>query len=324
MAARRSKPTSTRTRKGRGSPSPRDDGSSASRTGSRLAWVGSALSAVLIVGVLTAMVLGPMVLHDRASRRVRERSMLVMFSWPVAPGETRTWLAESARNDLLIRAYDALDAEPDVLSAAQLEAVARAIRATGWFKGQPLVRRSAAGVIEVSGDWRVPAVVVRKGGHEHLIAWTGELLPMRWGVGESRLRAIEGVMFDPPSDDAGRLRYGEPWPGEDVRAALELFALLRGERFWEQVRDIEVSPARGGGRVSLSIVTDRGTRIIWGHRPGAAGVERGEPPTDIKLANLRELQTRFGRIDADRSTVAINTYNVVVPPRTELTRTGTN
>ncbi len=306
------------------SPTRTHDGGHTDRRGARLSWIAGGLSCVLFLALLGALVIGPMALHDRASRRVRERSMLVNFQWPTSPGDTTTWLAESARNDLLIRAYDALDAQPDALSPNQLEAVARAIKATGWFKGQPAVQRTAAGVIHVSGDWRVPAVVVRKGEYEHLIAWTGELLPMRWRSGESRLRAIEGVMFDPPSDAARALKYGEVWAGEDIRAALELFAHLRAEPYWDQVRDIEVTPSRAG-RVTMTIITDRGTRVEWGQRPGASGVERGEPPTDVKLANLRELRSRFGRIDANRSRVAVNTYNVVVPSgETELSRSGTN
>lgn len=296
----------------------------AKRDGSRISWIAGGLSAVLFIALLVALLFGPMMLHDRASRRVRERAMLVNFQWPMAVGASETWLAESARNDLLIRAYDALDEQPDALSPDQLHAVARSVKATGWFKGRPVVQRSAAGIIDISGDWRVPAVVVRKGEHEYLIAWTGELLPMRWRVGESRLRAIEGAMFDPPSDDSRVLKYGEPWAGEDIRAALELFAVLRAEPYWDQVRDIQVSPTRTG-RVSMTIITDRGTRVDWGQRPGASGVERGEPPTDVKLTNLRELRSRFGRIDANRSRVAVNTYNVVVPSgETELSRSGMN
>lgn len=284
-------------------------------------WIVPGLSALLIVGVVIGGVLAPTLLHDRASQRLRQEPILVRFTWPLAPGETESWLAQSARNDLLTRAYDALDQHPDILSSRQLTAVAGAVKATGWFRGQPTVRRLSAREIEVSGDWRVPAVVARKGGRDYLIAWTGELLPMHWTAGESNLRAIVRPMFDPPGDAQGRLRFGEPWQGEDIRASLELFALLRTQPYWDQVRDIEPSPSRQAGRIELTIITDRDSRIVWGLRPSASGVDRGEPPTNVKLANLRELRERFGRIDAGRPAVAINTYNVVVP---NLARSGAN
>jgi len=123
------------------------------------------------------------------------------------------------------------------------------------------------------------------------------------------------VTFGPPADDQLRLRFGTRWPGREVRAALELLVLVHDEPYADNVAGIHIARRDDGEDVDrnelvLTIVTPNDSRVIWGSPPNVSGVHRGEVSRDQKLANLRELYRRFGRIDAGRPLVEVFRHDV--------------
>jgi hypothetical protein len=282
---------------------------------------------VVALAVVIGAVFGLPRLRESASYRMRYQDGVSIFvELPVdeAAGESggKTWLKDEFATDLHRIAAEAISANPDVLSRKQLDMVRLAVARTGWFEGDPIVRRTR-GQIHISGTWRVPAAVVRYGDLEYLISWRGNLLPKTYVAGEAYktdgVRVITGVAFGPPADAQQRLTLGARWPGDEVRAALELLALLEEEAYAADVAGIDVSPRKAGGvrngatdrqDLTLSIVTPDDTRVVWGCSPSVSGVYRGEVSREQKLANLRELYRRFGRIDAGRPMVEVFGHDV--------------
>jgi hypothetical protein len=108
-----------------------------------------------------------------------------------------------------------------------------------------------------------------------------------------QLRIITGA--GQPKPEAGR-----PWPGEDVRAGLELVKLLHGKPFAADVAIVDVS--NFGGRIDanaahLVLHTRFDTEIRWG-RPIRADDFYVEIDPARKLELLEKIHTRYGRVDA--------------------------
>jgi hypothetical protein len=137
--------------------------------------------------------------------------------------------------------------------------------------------------------------VVRFEGKDRLVSNDGRLLPLTYEPGRCRLNVVIGPAFNAPE------RFGEPWAGGDVQAGLGLWAALEGQAFSDQVVAVDVSDFVEFGR--LSIVTDKGSRVVWG---GAVGkFNPGEVSDALKLDRLGLLYERFGRIDGGEDVIEI-------------------
>jgi hypothetical protein len=53
----------------------------------------------------------------------------------------------------------------------------------------------------------------------------------------------------------------------------------------------------------IEIITDRGTRVVWGAAPGE--FKPGEVETKTKLGHLQALFDRYSRIDAGQNRVTV-------------------
>lgn len=230
----------------------------------------------------------------------------VSFAWPVVrqvqgdDGPT-AWPPRDVQQRLLALARDRVAQHPDPLSRQTLSAIGSDMLATGLFDDLLAVRRRPGGVIEIQGTWRRPAAAVRHDEHDQLIGPGAELMPVRSPAGQRAVRVILGAAFNPPARAGGTPAYGEPWPGEDVQAGLLVLEELRGRAYWHQVKAIDVSGHLRSQRIE--IVTDRGSRVVWGAAPGT--FKPGEVETARKLEHLQALFERYGRIDAGQNRVTI-------------------
>ncbi|MDX9911379.1 MAG: hypothetical protein RBS39_06080 [Phycisphaerales bacterium] len=267
---------------------------------------GSALAAV-------GLSRGYTLLTRRAEHHaVRQRPLLsaerrVVFDWPALAGDSRnpdgslrTWMPREFQVDLVDRATRELaassDFRPDALARA-----GRALEDSGWFEGHPQLERDARGVVRVSGDWRVPAAVVRlsdESGREHdrLVSWGGAALPVAYTPGRSAQRVILGAKRSP----------GQAWPPSGVSEALSLLRVLAGESYRDQIAGVDLSDFPSTGK--LALLTDRGTRVVWGGPPERPGVD--EQPTSVKLDRLARVYRETGRIDAAQR--ALDLYGPIV------------
>ena len=268
--------------------------------------VGPVCAAAVVLSIPVALTLGVPRLHARVSRTISAEPARVVIEWPVVPppagavaGPATTWLSPDIRAGLQSLAESALQAEADPLGPGALAALADTLGRTGWFERLDRVRREPGRVVRVSGQWRIPAAVVRHNGLDHLIARGGELLPPTYLPGQSGQRVIFGSSSAPPVVDgqpACGHTWGAPTPGtlSDVQAGVQLLGVLAGKTWRDQVAGVDVSAYVTQRR--LVIVTNAGGRVVW----GAAPSERpfGEANLEYKLWRLDEMNRRRGRIDA--------------------------
>jgi len=270
---------------------------------------------ILIVG----MGIGVKFADDQAAEIASSGPPVVRINWPtaVANGRAVNWPPAHTQKDLLDDAYAIVKKHPGPFSSRTLESLGIWLKQTGWVSSVTSIKRLDEGVIEIKAVWRSPAAVVRDGAHDYLIATDGRRLRMSWRADLSPFPTIRGAL------DASALAAvpGEVWPSQSVQAGLELLNLLQerlpGSLGADQVRGIEVSSFDRYKR--LVLLTDQGTRIIWGRMPSDPVPDAVS--TEAKLNQLRYLRQHpdFGRrIDAGRKLIDISSGPVLV----EDSRTG--
>lgn len=274
-----------------------------------VAGVSITLTTLLVVGIITAAVLGRRALDEHAVRVSDALPPIVQIEWPaLAPGAketSRTWMPEVFQDELLKLAYAALGT-PDRkiavhIGSDELGAVGEALGASGWFESKPSVVREPGRSIRVTGRWRVPAAVVRAGGKDYLIASDGKPMPPVYPAGQSNLPVLLGVAADPPRTETGAVDYLKVWAGADVQAGLELLALTLNQPWRDQVSGVDLSTFNSNKRAA--IVTKRDTRVVWGGRPSQPLL--GEASTVKKLAQIEYLNRTFKSIDAGKAEVEV-------------------
>jgi hypothetical protein len=263
-----------------------------------------ALAVLGTVVVFGAAGLAVLVEAPRMQQRIAERSAgaspTVIIDWPLSPGAPATWLPAEVQDELLAAAYHELERRPDPFSASALAAIARSLQSTGWFEQIKRVSRQPGNIVRIEASWRTPAAVVRRGNVDYLIARGGELLPLQYQRDRAPLPAIVGAKHESPTSK-GQLDYGTPWPGADIRAALDVIALLNTRPWRDQVAAVDVSEYLSSR--NLTLVSQWNGRIVWGGAPGDA--IPGEVAAEMKLRRLDVLHRQFQRIDARRRIVEV-------------------
>lgn len=253
------------------------------------------LTAVAMLGI-AGMVVGVGALESRAGAYRQHARAAVVFDWPqrVDPstGEVQHLIPESIRASIVEGAERALGPTIEPFSMAPLMRLGLHLEASGWFDGTPKVQRGAGAEFKVSGSWRAHAAVVRFRDADHLVSVDGYPMPVVYGPERrsATLKAIVNPRFGPPRSSTGGIDYTRAWEGADVKAALGLLALLRTEAFWGQIAAIDVDGFDGAR--TLTIITDRGTRIGWGGPVGEFAP--GQTPEASRLAMLRFFFERQG------------------------------
>ncbi len=258
--------------------------------------------AVLIGGVLGMGVLDR-ALAGRARTVMGDRPVEIVIHWPGDAGDAddpeASWIPRALREDIKERLREALGSSPDPLSIEPLRRVSEAAAASGWFDGSVSVVRLATGAVEVVGAWRTPRAWIRSDGVDYLVDDKGRLMPMFVAAEVERPArlAVTTSGVRPPRGADGGYDYQRVWVSERMWEGIRLAELLREQPFAHQVRLIDSADRHG-----LVIVTDRGSRILWGSGPES--FRPGERPTDEKLHHLRSFfeDPKFGNhIDAGTS-----------------------
>ncbi len=273
--------------------------------------ISTILTAILVLGLVAGLTAGLGPLEARAASVLGVKGPTVTIAWPTYEAKDGTkvsWLGDSFQEQILDRAQAALDptgAPTEVFKRDALVAVGESLRTCGWFEGTPLVTRREGGEIHVEGTWRIPAAVVREGSADRLISRNAMPMPVEYPaaeLGKTRGQTvILGVSAQAPLDGSGLPDYTAPWPGEDLRAGLELLDLLSRQAWREQIVAIDVTGFNETKQ--LSLVTRRHGRVDWGGRPSAPRL--GEISTAAKIAHLDQFNRECGSIDAKRDRVEI-------------------
>lgn len=195
-----------------------------------------------------------------------------------------------------------------------LAEVAAALQANSWVKQVHQVRRgyerAAGDTIEIECEYRAPMALVASNNQYILIDTDGVRLPESCVYtqapppivfapdGRVNIRIIEGVAALPP-------REGYVWPGEDLKAGLDLVKLLYGRDYADDVIRVSVAnfSQRGHRDGQITLLTRQGTKIAWGepiNRDFYAEVH----PTQ-KLNRLAALYRKTGRCDGGYEFVSL-------------------
>lgn len=284
----------------------------------------SITSVLLLAAILVGIVVGRSAMLAEASA-LKHAPVRVTIEWPLlAPTTTNpqpnrvgimqtglskapaTWLDTGSQALLLRLAYDSLAGlAQHPFDSAFIEQTQRAMMESGWFARPCQVLRLPDGHVVIRGDWREPAAAVRLGDHDYLVSTKGERLPPEYPPEGSGLKVLIGPELQAP-------KVGELWLGGDVQAGLALLECLRNtpanqrRDVLDQVRAIDISEFSTKKR--LIIVTDTGSRILWGGEPGT--FVPGQAPDAIKLQRLARMIHEHGRIDATRDYLDISLAGV--------------
>jgi hypothetical protein len=267
----------------------------------------SAAAATLVFGGLAVGVLvGAPRLQAKLAEQSAAAPVQITFEWPTT-GPDATWVPPDVQRDLITSAQRALDHNPDPFSPDGLRRIAEAAAGSGWFDQIDAVRREDNNTIRVRAAWRTPAAVVRSGGRDVLVSRKGEVLPLTFEEGGSTLKAILGAQLNPIKVN-GALVSGAVWPGDDVRAGLDLLATIAPRPWSSQVEAVDV--ADFASKKQLVLVTKTSGRVVWGGAVDDA--VPGQVSTVAKLKRLDYIQAQFGAIDARHRIVEVAGPKVLV------------
>lgn len=235
--------------------------------------------------------------HSRRSTGYVQPDAVVLVDAPV-------WLNKLTEMQLRQAVSDYLLADP--LDQRSLKHATESLAASPWVSKVQQITRQRDGQVLVNLVYRSPLALVRTTDGYALVASDGVRLPglyLEHQLAHVQLPVIVGVSAASP-------KPGQPWPGEDLRAGLNLVSLLAGEDFAGQIMAYDVSGRDQHGRLTARLITNRGT-VLWGFAPGMEGAI--EPTAVIKRDRLRALAQRHdGRIDAGGHTVNLRTDRVTI------------
>jgi hypothetical protein len=261
---------------------------------------------VLVLGVGAGIVLGMRPLEQRASQLPGTRATLIDIRWPTvqtSTGEQVTWVPKAERDALSEMAQAALAGDNERFTGESLERVGKAMASSGWFTHTPTIKRMTGGRIEINGNWRAPAAVVRRDGVDQLISWDGFPMPVTANVGATRFPVIDSPALPAPKlAGSAVVDYNTAWQGEDIAASLELLAVLLRQPWGSQVGGVDAKEF--ASTRAMVVTTTFGTRIYWGGRYTKPAL--GEVSSEQKLAHLTDLFSKHNRIDAGYPMIYVN------------------
>ena len=203
--------------------------------------------------------------------------------------------------------------------------VDRALALSGnpWIKHVNSVRRvyrdGPGDTIEVDCVYRAPVALIHwQDGYVYVDA-EGVRLPETLTAQQTRgivstgrpmFRVIDGVGLAPAA-------AGKTWPGADVKAGIELVALLADKPYADQVVKIDVSNYAGRERPNesqINLVTRYGTQVRWGQPPSSKDFF-AEQRIDRKLDAMQQALAQTGRVDMNLPWIDLRFDNPTVPDR---------
>ncbi|MCH2132999.1 MAG: hypothetical protein MK116_04530 [Phycisphaerales bacterium] len=233
------------------------------------------------VGVL-ALLLATVAVIPTLSRRVERPVDQVEVRFSSLPG----WAGPSLLDHVTSLAESRLNGT--TLARGDLQAVHQDLLDSGFFEVVSQVRRSGTDEITVDATLVTPMAKVRDRHGTALIDTAGNLMPPGCGVsGDVHVVTITNPRYSRPT------RPRQTWTGGDVAAAIRVLKQISGAAWIDQVEAIDLTKYAASG--SLVLVTDNGSRIVWGSAPGAE--KAMESLQEWKIERLDELHRLSGRID---------------------------
>ena len=176
--------------------------------------------------------------------------------------------------------------------------------ASGCFADVMQVRRGGSSVVEIVAVFLKPRARVLDVSGPLLVDREGFVLPAGYRIGDTtHLVHILNPAYAAPDTPASR------WLGDDMNASLQLLDTLDGQEWFSQITAIDLGDY--DMQRQLVLVTELGTRILWGSPPGRETVL--EALTHEKIERLTWLHTYHGRIDQHhRGEIDVTDASIVI------------
>ncbi len=261
------------------------------------------ITAAVAIALLTAWMIGRAPLREHVGQIRAEALTASSLQWPGdSAGRVPHWIPALVLEDLERITLARLS--PDPLDHDSLVSVREGLLGTGWLADVNEVRRRADGTILIDGQWRQPFAVIRHDGLKYVVGRGGELMQLPGGASiepGSNMFVVDNPHLDPPRNaDRTEIRYGVPWRGDDIAAALNLIDRIDDIDGAEQITGVDLSIYGDPGSRSehIVLVTNSGSRIDWGRGLGEAPPP-GEVDVATKIMRLEQNYRDYGRIDLD-------------------------
>jgi hypothetical protein len=257
--------------------------------GGRVAWTCGGIAA----GVLALALFVPVL-----SRQVDKPVDEVQISFDRVP----QWAGPSIVDHLGNLALAHL--EGTTLSRPALASAHHALLNSGFFESVQQVRRTGMDQVTIEAVLVAPLAQIQDRHGTAMIDANGHLMPRGCGVsGDIHMVTIVNPRYSRPA------RPREVWSGGDLAAAIGVLGQIADAPWIDQVKDIDLSRYAASG--NLVLITDNGSRIVWGSAPG--NEKAMESLLDRKIKRLDHLHRTSGRIDQYHSgEIDITDASVVV------------
>ncbi len=211
-------------------------------------------------------------------------------------------------HDLLVSTRDLLKANPWIADVRQIRRV---------------YGKSPGDTLEIDCDYRAPVALVHWKDFYWLVDGSGIKLPEAFAenflgrimFGQDNninIRVIEGVRQPPPES-------GARWPGEDVKAAIDLVKLLYAKPYANEVMRVDCTNYAGRRdpkAAQLVLITNKNTEVRWGRPIGASDDYFVEVSPEKKLEYMQAIYHDLHHIDATApGSISDLTRSPVHPPR---------
>ena len=301
--------------------------------------VALARKTVLVVAIaLVTITLAAIGLH-RVNQYVGRTTALQTERPTVVLANRPSWMSDRVCQEICAAArpekpYSALD--PQALRVA-FEVLKRDPRISPWIKEihhvKLLYRRKPGDTLEIDCEYRIPIALVHgqstsphsdaKVDYYYLVDGDGVALPERYTPeqlakvvygrdGRMNIRVVEGIDAPPPT------LPGKRWPGNDLRAGLEMARALAGHTYTEEIMKIDMTNFQGRvdereAHIVLWTKHTPPTQIRWGRPESDKGSGIVEIPPADKMVYLQKVFQQFGRVDAGRPWIDIRFDHITYP-----------
>ncbi|KPJ57980.1 MAG: hypothetical protein AMS15_09385 [Planctomycetes bacterium DG_23] len=204
-----------------------------------------------------------------------------------------SWLKEDFAKE--VARPSGLEENFSLLESGISQRLADSFSRNPWVRKVKFVERDFSGKVRIGLILRQPVAIVRKGVEFYLVDIDGRRLPGMW----LKRRAVG---LDLPliiNMEKGAPEVGEIWPGKDVCHGAAVAHCLTSFDL-SQVNITAIDVANVGGRFSpyqreIVLLTDKGTRILWGRAPHSSSPGELTPAT--KIALLLGVVSKEGGLD---------------------------
>ena len=195
---------------------------------------------------------------------------------------------------------------PSILAPQLTQRLARAFSRQPWVAKVVSVRKRPARQVIVELKYREPVAAVRMNSGIYPIDAESVLLPPRdfAPVDTESLLPIANIRSLPAGS------AGEVWGDPIVAGAAGIAEILsvgdgNGQPLWKRLGVSSIhGPSPAEGVMPYQLVTDRGSRIIWGRAPSVT--HPGELSPQLKVARLEKYFHDFGSFDGTRGPLEID------------------